>query len=245
MTVLLAVVLIQDCLDCHRRQEEEHQPSVHRKHGIGCTPCHGTDAVDPADLRNPHRYRETFVPGRPDVLKLCGQCHQVEVDEFRESPHLGIQPPPDSEPGRRLKKRKDCLLCHQHHATEGATFAAIAGRCAACHGEKDLRVQALEHLLTDTRRLVEDLPSRVRRYRAAGRVAAAAADVRAMFDQMRRRQHSVRQAPLEEMRRQAEERLQQEEAAVRRRPLWLAGFLLLLFIFTGSFVRIWRSRYQG
>lgn len=245
MILLLALMLAQDCLDCHKRQEEEHKPSVHMKHGISCKECHGTDTLDPMNTRNPHKHAETFDPGRPDVLKLCVTCHQVEVDEFRESKHLGIRPPPDSDLGKMLKKKKDCLLCHQHHATETATFPAIAGRCAACHGDKDPQVAAMERLLTSTERLVQDLPSRLKQYRAAGRVSVAAEDVRAMFAQMRRKQHAAKLPPLEAMRQEAVGRLEQEEVAVRRRPLWLAGFLVLMAIFTGSLVRTWRNKYQG
>jgi predicted CXXCH cytochrome family protein len=83
-----------------------------------CNDCHGNHGAAP--------------PGVSWVGNVCGQCHVVMADHFRESHHsqtftaLGV-------PG--------CAFCHQNHevlaASDEMLGMAEGAVCRSCHGEDD------------------------------------------------------------------------------------------------------------
>lgn len=118
------------CTECHLRANGRarevvalHLSSSHAK--ISCKGCH-SGAADESDKTKAHS--GSFV-GRPDAtatLKMCAQCHEAPLVQFREGRHF---------PAHRALPRMDCVTCHGAHTVgappESFSFAQF---CAACHG---------------------------------------------------------------------------------------------------------------
>lgn len=126
------------CASCHSdaarmepygiptNQDEEYRRSIHWEtiseggdtSAPTCNDCHGNHGAAP--------------PGISWVGNVCGQCHVVMAEHFRESHHsetfaaLGV-------PG--------CAFCHQNHeirtASDEMLGLAEGAVCAACHSEAD------------------------------------------------------------------------------------------------------------
>jgi hypothetical protein len=79
-----------------------------------CNSCHGNHGAAPPQVAS--------------VANVCGTCHTIFADQFRQSPHakafadMGL-------PG--------CVTCHENHEIVHPTDAFLAtgkeGRCVACH----------------------------------------------------------------------------------------------------------------
>ena len=126
------------CVTCHADLEDEDmslpviewQRSVHRPADIYCQDCHGgnpgTTVEDEA-----HDVERGFV-GLPEpyiVHELCGECHQVQMENFLPSPH-GIEG--DFWP--------NCVDCHANHEVVYPEAALIStpDNCEDCHEQETM-----------------------------------------------------------------------------------------------------------
>ena len=116
-----------DCLACHKLATpdvvKEWTKGAHAVKGVTCINCHGNDHRAIARKRG-------YVPA-----STCGECHQNQYVDFRESKHL--QGHPVAVPGKfevittRLLNIKDCKECHK--LSLSYEFDRIGGSCDACH----------------------------------------------------------------------------------------------------------------
>ncbi|TVL99655.1 MAG: hypothetical protein CV087_17035 [Candidatus Brocadia sp. WS118] len=116
-----------DCLACHKMATpevvKEWTKGVHAAKGVTCVTCHGND----------HRF---IAKKRGHVsASTCGECHQTQYVDFRESKHL--QGHPVAMPSKfdvistRLLNIKDCKGCHKLGLSY--EFDRVGGSCDACH----------------------------------------------------------------------------------------------------------------
>ncbi|MCB1123806.1 MAG: cytochrome B, partial [Verrucomicrobiae bacterium] len=124
--------LAVDCLSCH----EEADPDSHAFHldflkkpfamtaSTECLDCHGGHDTEEIDS-------EEFRFTRQNQMQSCGECHELEMEQFRDSAHgLGILSGMDTAP--------DCLECHKDPTIlkNGDTLKARKAQleqCKSCH----------------------------------------------------------------------------------------------------------------
>jgi len=88
-----------------------------------CGNCHA--AVLPPDVSSLREGRTTACV-RPDVIAICGHCHEDVAAAFRTSPHYGRTAGSSATP--------TCINCHS--SAGGQISSDLAQRCGACHGKK-------------------------------------------------------------------------------------------------------------
>ena len=116
-----------DCLACHKLATpdvvKEWTKGVHAVKGVTCISCHGND----------HRF---IARKRGHVsASSCGECHQNQYIDFRESAHLQGHPVAATSKfdviSTRLLNIKDCKECHKLGLSY--EFDRVGGSCNACH----------------------------------------------------------------------------------------------------------------
>ena len=116
-----------DCLACHRMATpdvvKEWTKGAHAVKGVTCISCHG----------NEHRF---IAKKRGHVsASTCGECHQDQYVDFRESAHLQGHPVAATSKfnviSTRLLNIKDCKECHKMGLSY--EFDRVGGSCNACH----------------------------------------------------------------------------------------------------------------
>jgi predicted CXXCH cytochrome family protein len=128
----------QTCAKCHADAEHmkaysvpttqfaEYETSVHWNalsargdlSAPSCATCHGNHGAAP--------------PGVNDVAQICGTCHVVFENAFKESPH---------EQAFEDMGLRGCVTCHDNHAVQAADLGMLGvaegAVCADCHSEGD------------------------------------------------------------------------------------------------------------
>jgi hypothetical protein len=114
------------CVSCHK----EKSPSLYQQWGkskhyganVGCYECHKADKSDPDAIR--HKEFTISVIVSP---KDCGQCHNVEVDEFSKSHH--------SRAAEIIGSLDNVLaeVVEGNNAFHGFSAVSVNG-CWQCHG---------------------------------------------------------------------------------------------------------------
>ena len=116
-----------DCLACHKIATpdvvKEWTKGAHAVKGVTCISCHGND----------HRF---IAKKRGHVsASTCGECHQNQYIDFRESAHLQGHPVAATSKlnviSTRLLNIKDCKECHKLGLSY--EFDRVGGSCNACH----------------------------------------------------------------------------------------------------------------
>jgi len=116
-----------DCLACHKLATpdvvKEWTKGAHAVKGVTCISCHGND----------HRF---IAKKRGHVsASICGECHQNQYVDFRESSHLLGRPVVATDKfnviSTRLLNIKDCKECHKLGLSY--EFDRVGGSCNACH----------------------------------------------------------------------------------------------------------------
>jgi formate-dependent nitrite reductase cytochrome c552 subunit len=227
---------MEQCVKCHEDIQEDWKTSVHSKRQIGCVDCHGPDTIDPKSKKNPHT--PEFKAYRKAAVNLCAKCHGIEAEEFKAGGHQKSTPPPGE-----MEKVRSCLRCHDNHKTEIATFAAIRKTCVECHAEgtpAHATIASFETGIGGARAEVDALEGYLKSFPGApgtsDRRAKEALDIAQGFLKvLRQKQHAVKTsefaaevreaAPAMEQVKAAKADLEAQEAARRRRPLWLLAFL--------------------
>lgn len=226
-----------DCRSCHLRQVQEHTESVHARGEIGCISCHGEDEIDEMraiEGRNPHLFRSGFTAVPENVTRFCGGCHEPEADHFKEGAHFEALSAGDS---------RQCLACHDYHGTRPPSFRLLGSRCLECHSKGDPHHEEVVRLrdgFETARKAAARLSSRLASTppvpgmdQRPSREAAERVEV--LLSGLAERQHAMHVELLRKDLAEAEKiggegvrQLESEEAAVRRRPVWL--FLFLVFL---------------
>ncbi len=116
-----------DCLACHRLATpevvKEWTKGVHAIKGVTCITCHGND----------HRF---IARKRGHVsASTCGECHQNQFVDFRESAHIKghvvATPSRFDVISTKLLDIKGCKDCHK--LSLSFEFDRAGGSCDACH----------------------------------------------------------------------------------------------------------------
>jgi hypothetical protein len=116
-----------DCLACHKLATpdvvKEWTKGVHAIKGVTCISCHGND----------HRY---IAKKRGHVsASTCGECHQNQFVDFRESAHnkghAVATPSRFDVISTKLLDIKGCKDCHK--LSLSYEFDSTGGSCDACH----------------------------------------------------------------------------------------------------------------
>lgn len=118
---LLKAPMLQVCRACHadsierqERSQTKHPPISEGK----CTACH-----------MPHSSDNTYLLSQPNVIDLCGMCHEWQKHATHPIGEKVIDP-------RNKNLRVQCLSCHRAHGTEHKYFiyaAPINELCTQCH----------------------------------------------------------------------------------------------------------------
>ena len=103
----------------------EWRRSAHRPADIYCQDCHGGNASTMVE-DEAHDVEMDFV-GLPDpyvVHELCGECHQVQMENYVPSPH-----------GLEGDFWPNCVDCHANHEVvyPQASLISIPDNCEDCH----------------------------------------------------------------------------------------------------------------
>jgi len=116
-----------DCLACHKMATpdvvKEWTKSAHAVKGVTCISCHGND----------HRYiarKRGYVSA-----SACGECHQNQFLDFKESAHLQGHPVAATSKfdviTTKLLNIEGCKDCHK--LSLSYEFDRFGGSCDACH----------------------------------------------------------------------------------------------------------------
>ncbi|MDR4509829.1 MAG: NapC/NirT family cytochrome c [Candidatus Brocadiaceae bacterium] len=125
-----------DCFACHKlatpETVKEWTRGLHAEKGVTCVSCHGNDH---GAITEKHGHVSA---------SLCGECHQKQFVEFRESSHLKGHPValPDTydEISTRSLHMDGCKDCHKMGLSYD--FDRIGGSCDACHPSHEFSVEA-------------------------------------------------------------------------------------------------------
>lgn len=109
----------EKCIACHKKQSpglfSQWEASRHAKNEVTCLECHGAEESEPDAFKHGGIFVATLV-----TPKDCGNCHDHESEEVRDSHHATAGEILDSD---------DAYLAH----VAGGHPAAITG-CESCHG---------------------------------------------------------------------------------------------------------------
>lgn len=153
-----------NCVKCHLQATGRafevvgvHRTSAHARAEISCGGCHGGDP-EQVDKQKAHSGKFTGKPERAELLSICGNCHERQLDQFRSSRHF-----PDTSGRPRL----DCVDCHGAHSIGNPPESfSLANYCASCHGLEYL--PPLARPLQDLVSLIDELNDKTRRLSAKG-----------------------------------------------------------------------------
>lgn len=122
-----------NCVSCHADLDDEDmslpvfewQRSVHRPADIYCQDCHGGNPSTMVE-DEAHDVEMDFVglPDPYDVHELCGECHQIQMNNYVPSPH-----------GLEGDFWPNCMDCHSNHEVvfPQASMISIPDNCEDCH----------------------------------------------------------------------------------------------------------------
>jgi nitrate/TMAO reductase-like tetraheme cytochrome c subunit len=123
-----------DCLACHKMATpdvvKEWTKGVHAVKGVTCVSCHGNDHRHIAKKRG-------YVSAN-----TCGECHQAQFVDFRESSHnkghVVAQPNHYNVISTKMLNIEGCKDCHK--LSLSYEFDRIGGSCNACHASHKFAV---------------------------------------------------------------------------------------------------------
>ncbi len=126
------------CVSCHAGLDDEDMSlpvaewrrSVHNPAGIFCQDCHGGNPATMVE-DEAHDVERDFV-GLPDpyvLHELCGECHQVQMENYVPSPH-----------GLEGDFWPNCADCHENHEVvfPQASLISIPDNCEDCHEQETM-----------------------------------------------------------------------------------------------------------
>jgi len=127
----LSLDLYQACQKCHQEQYAQAQDGIHGHAALEgnpnapvCTDCHGAHYVTPPN------------EPRAKVSNICGQCHQTEFDQYKNSIH-GSALIGEDNPDVPV-----CTDCHGVHNIAdphaGQFVVETPELCAGCHANEEL-----------------------------------------------------------------------------------------------------------
>jgi len=116
-----------DCIKCHIKTNpvmvEEWQQSTMAFSGMECIDCHG----------NSHNNEKNADKAVLPSIKVCGECHQAQADQFSAGKHGKAEEALYvSAMGKKVKTQfpavfdRSCAVCHNEICKDG-------GQCDACH----------------------------------------------------------------------------------------------------------------
>jgi predicted CXXCH cytochrome family protein len=191
-----------------------------------CIGCHGPHASMP--------------PVASTAGRVCGHCHEDELEMFRLSPH--------TRPFQRLGLA-ECTPCHDNHDVVRTTWLAgfsADSACGRCHAKDEKPhdiISAIAATLRRTSERAEKAKARVAAARAAGLLVAPAtmplADIESARQKLRTLVHSLDPKRLEDSAKNIDASADQVEAVVaaaertrllRRRGYYFALVTALLLL---------------
>jgi phosphonate transport system substrate-binding protein len=114
------------CIPCHQGRARAHihdlQYSAHARFGMVCNNCHVPTLPEDASVAHDGR---TPACVRPDVIAICGHCHEDVAAAFRTSPHYGHTADSAATP--------ICIDCHS--SAGGQIFSDLSKTCGTCHAK--------------------------------------------------------------------------------------------------------------
>ena len=129
-------VTTNTCVNCHADLDDEDMSlpvaewlrSAYLPADIACQDCHGGNPSTMVE-DEAHDVERDFV-GLPDpyvVHELCGECHQVQMDNYVPSPH-----------GLEGDFWPNCVDCHENHEVvfPRASLISIPDNCEDCHEQE-------------------------------------------------------------------------------------------------------------
>jgi hypothetical protein len=131
-----------------RRMAED----IHSIKGFGCVACHGGDATELGMGAMDPQKGYIGVPGREDIISVCGRCHSDAEFMKRYNPSLRVDQVAEyrtSVHGHRLFESQDtlvatCIGCHPAHSIKPPSEPSssvnplnVAATCTACHGDAE------------------------------------------------------------------------------------------------------------
>ncbi|MBI5471190.1 MAG: cytochrome C [Ignavibacteriae bacterium] len=139
--LLFNMALADTCVDCHKKVTPgvvtDWQISRHSKNAVECSSCHGDLHKSANDVAN------ATIP----TPETCGQCHDKQVGEFKNSKHaaswaaMKAMPTAHAQPVAMMEGMKGCGGCHKiglksdaelkELSKQGAGFGRAS--CDACH----------------------------------------------------------------------------------------------------------------
>jgi hypothetical protein len=138
-----------------RYERSVHWQALAERHDLSaptCNDCHGNHGAAP--------------PGVSSVASVCGQCHSVMQDLFRQTLHAAVFPAL-GEPG--------CAACHGQHGVEHATDTLLAlapgGACGRCHDAESWageQAVVMRHLIDTLRADLDSATDLLKRAERAG-----------------------------------------------------------------------------
>ncbi|UCF18146.1 MAG: cytochrome c3 family protein [Gemmatimonadota bacterium] len=150
----------ESCVTCHGSFSDArlggpvraYTEDVHAAKGFGCVACHGGDALDLGMTAMDPAKGYVGVPGREELLLVCGRCHSSAGFMRRYNPALRVDQVAEyrtSVHGELLLERGDervatCVDCHPAHAvkppsepTSSVHPLNVAETCGRCHADRD------------------------------------------------------------------------------------------------------------
>jgi predicted CXXCH cytochrome family protein len=253
--------VVRLCASCHEQRE------LMARYGIASNQVSRWErsaharALDAGNVRAPscvgcHGPHSATPPKASTVGRVCGQCHEEQLQAFRQSPH--------AKAWKRLGL-SECVPCHDpHEATRPSWIVESAeSACNRCHteGERPRKVaRELSSMVKAARDRMRAAEAKLEKNETAQRPSPAA---RAMLDDIRRQEqrlavivHSLDPARLDTPLRallaaveRAEQRMADAERqnALRRRGYVVAlGLALALFgLLVAKAVELARQRRRG
>lgn len=116
-----------DCLACHKMATpdvvKEWTKSAHANKGVSCIHCHGND------------HRSIAKKHGHVTASICGECHQGQFVDFKESKHnqghIVAQSSHFDIISTKMLNIKDCKGCHKMSLSYD--YDRVGGSCDACH----------------------------------------------------------------------------------------------------------------
>jgi hydroxylamine dehydrogenase len=111
--VPVAVILADECLDCHKAVNpsivKDWQASKHSKNGVSCAVCHGS------------KHKSSSDSGLAEIPQpqTCAQCHKNKFDQFSKGKHalawsaMKAMPSVHWQPMAMIEGMKGCGGCHK------------------------------------------------------------------------------------------------------------------------------------
>jgi predicted CXXCH cytochrome family protein len=253
--------VVRLCASCHQKRE------LMAKYGISANQVSRWErsaharALDAGNVRAPscvgcHGPHSATPPKASTVGRVCGQCHEEQLEAFRQSPH--------AKAWKRLGL-SECVPCHDPHeaARPSLIIESAESTCNRCHSESERPRKVARELSAMVRAARERMNAAEAKLEKDERAQRPSPAARAMLDDIRRQEqrlavivHSLDPARLDTPLRallsaveRAERRMAESERQrlVRRRGYVVAlGLALTLFgLLVTKAVELARRRRRG